>query len=258
MSRFGPYVPAVGGAATSGPAPATAAGGPEGGGGHAQSGSAGRIAELVAQLVAALAADPELAARIHAAADSDASPQALHHTLGEGNTQAATGSHLHDARYSQTTHTHDLDTLTDLAKSWSNAVSSATTTQSAETKDAGTVEFVAHAGRRYLFRYSARINSSAATEVDLRVRGATYTSGVPLLSVADTLLGAQSVSTPAGGAGGHQGGHCLFSLECPGELAAGNWTIAGFWDTTGTGTSLVDQPTGGRRQLEVIELLQAD
>lgn len=51
--------------------------------------------DVIAAVVAAIEADPQLAARIHAAADLDGSPLAAHHTLGGGAVQAAAGNHQH-------------------------------------------------------------------------------------------------------------------------------------------------------------------
>jgi hypothetical protein len=51
--------------------------------------------QLLASLISVIEQDPGLVARIHAAADTDGSPLALHHTLGGGALQAAAGNHQH-------------------------------------------------------------------------------------------------------------------------------------------------------------------
>lgn len=55
--------------------------------------------------------------QIHLHSDVDLSPEAQHHTLGKGPTQAALGSHLHEGVYALFSHAHTSDDLPEVTLS---------------------------------------------------------------------------------------------------------------------------------------------
>jgi hypothetical protein len=220
--------------------------------------SAGAAPSVAGEVAAAIGADAQLSAREHASSDVDGSPVALHHTLGPGDRQAAPGSHGHDGTYAPLVHTHTAAEVPDLPRSWlvNGTTPGLTTAQSAETADPNVPQltFTAVSGRRYRIRYTGRPQGSAATVADLIVRGRSYTGSVPTVTTADTQLARGSAAMFAAGGGGAMTAHAIETLACPADIAAGEWVLRGFWDTTGAGTTQLG-PNGERRQLEVTEHL---
>lgn len=218
--------------------------------------------QLAGQVVTVLEADPRLTARSHAASDVDGSPLAQHHTLGGDARQAAPGNHGHTG-YAEEAHSHDVEDLPGAPRSWvasSSAATAGIVLATAETKDAGVgdLAFTAVAGRRYHFAYTARALitlGAAPTVVDIRLRA---TTGAPPASPTNTSGGVGAHSQPIHAGSGS--GACSFTAnshrDCPGDIAAGDWLVAAFYDVTaGTGTIALDTPSlaGSRRELVVKE-----
>lgn len=123
------------------------------------------------------------------------------------------------------------------------AVGSAGVALGVEAKDTnlGDTQFIADAGRAYTIVYRTRCRTTGIpTTMDLRLRGnnslVSPTTASPQLD--------SSFSVPLGVATAGAGATTVtaeFTVQCPSDIAAGLWTIAGFFAcTAGAGTVSVD------------------
>ena len=131
----------------------------------------------------------------------------------------------------------------------------ATVATGVETKDVmGDSSFTAISGRKYRFRYHARIQGAvAAVAGDFRIRG--NNSAVSPTAASTQLAGASSGTLPIGGAGAIEIA-AEQVRQCPAQLAAGLWTVAPFVAQTsgGTGTVIANNAAGELREFTVDEV----
>jgi hypothetical protein len=214
--------------------------------------------QIVEAVISKLAGDPAAIARAHQAADVDAGPQAMHHTLGGSSGQSAAGNHLHDGRY--VTSPSTVAKQEDHPRTWFTSTTLANSSivlATAETKDSlGDITFEMINFRDYTFIYVARFSAvTAVISMDARVR---ITRGTPPGSVTNTDDLAATASVPIDNltGSGADSRTVLGHQRCPNDFLPGDYRAAAFFDvTSGAGTLTVDQPggTGSRRSLIVIE-----
>lgn len=119
-----------------------------------------------------------------------------------------------------------------------------------ELKDVlGDLTFTAVTGRAYEIYYDARVRSTVAnTTADLNIRGAPGASP----TTASAILAAVSVPLILANGPGATNGTVIKTITCPTDIAAGSWTIAGFYKCTAGGGSVnVDSAGSQPRELYV-------
>lgn len=135
-----------------------------------------------------------------------------------------------------------------------NKSNAATVATAAELKDGGVgdLTFDTYSGRTYRIRYSARCRASAVpTTMDIYIRAALGASP----TTASTIYAATSVPIGVAAGAGATTMVAEAELRCPTDIAAGNWTMAGFYSrTAGAGNVNVDQAGGQNRTLSVTDV----
>lgn len=139
-----------------------------------------------------------------------------------------------------------------LAISRSTAAGPTATSTTTDVKDTavGDITFTAVSGRSYRLKYKARAQATTGTVAgDWNIRG---NNSAVSPTTASTLLTAASIGLATVGGSGATDLMADAILACPGDIAAGQWTIAGFvhW-AAGAGTITANQSTGQKRELSV-------
>lgn len=205
------------------------------------------LAELASALATGMGLDPRIVVALHQAADTDASAQAIHHTLGTGPRQAAAGSHEH--------------TVPRIWRRQSNSALSTFVSATAEGKDTGIGDLLITAKntKEYLVFYTARVSLTGAdSSVDLRLRhtvAGTPTGTPATVTNTSTFLHGHSVAAQAGMPASETVLHRVTGTFLTGGVAALPVHVAAFHNLiAGGGTAEVAQASSSVRQLVVMEV----